>query len=53
MFMFICVEMNVYILKFGKYIDLYSKLYLVLISMRKVKIFLEDEYLNDLLVVSD
>lgn len=53
MFFFICVEMNDYILKFGKRIDLISKVYLVLMSIWKVIIFLNDEYLKGIFVVSD
>ena len=51
--MFTLAEMNMHISKSGKHIDPHSKSHSVPTSMRKAKTFLEDEYLNDLLVASD
>lgn len=51
--MFTQDEMNMHISNFGKHIDPQSKAHTVPTSMKKAKIFLEDEYLNDLSVASN
>lgn len=53
MLFFICVEMNEYVFKLGKNIDFSISIYFVLMSVRKVIIFFKDEYLKEILVVSD